>query len=380
MSRFCACIGLVGVVLGLGGAVIFAQPPSMGVATAVPGAVRDMHLMARETGWILTGQQILWTTTDGQSWADISPLLEKGQQIDRAYFLDSQHGWALVHVLWVDQADPPEISVASTNNGGTKWSLVPLNASLFVRQSYGSRAYFSFPDEMHGWLMLQKASGAAYSRGDLFCTQDGGKTWSALPAPPVAGDIRFFSDSTGWLIGGISNDQLYHTPDGGRTWKQVSMALPSGVQPYSIPEGLGLTYHSHAFYVGPHFTDEGHGVLVATLDLKQQGDPILLAYKTSDGGETWTIEVVKRGADFTGSPVLYDLDFVQLETSSRALRLHHDSHEDVVPLPGDYPDGSWIAKADLLDPQEGWLLSSGGTLISLRNGTTRTVMSPVLTK
>lgn len=378
MEFLSGCIRMaLGVTLAAGALEAFAQPARPLVPTA-PGSVRDMHLIGPGTGWVLTGQQILWTDNNGQTWTDITPPLESPQQIDSLYFLDSQHGWALLHSPWIDQADAPEIHVALTADGGRDWSTVSLNASLFVRQSYGDRAWFSFPDDMHGWLMMQKASSAAYSRGDLFMTEDGGKTWSAAPMPPVAGDIKFFSDLTGWLAGGVFNDQLYHTVDGGQSWKQVVMPLPAGVEPYSIPEGMGLTYHSHPFYYGPHFANEKQGLLVATLSLKQFGDPILLAYKTSDGGNTWVLQQVEKGAEFTGNPVLYDLDFVEMgPPATGVLALRHGQHSETRPLPSDFPRKSWIWKTDLLDPRNGWLLGSDGTLLSLNNGTLKAMLKPV---
>lgn len=354
----------------------FGQPLPATVPVTVPGAVRDMHLMASGIGWVLTGQQILWTDTNGRNWTDVTPPLDHAQQIDNAYFLDPHHGWVLLHAE--TSTGTPSISMQLTTDGGQSWRTVELPASEAVKQGYSRRGEFSFPDDRHGWLILGAMTSSAMRRGYLFHTTDGGETWSMLPQPPVGGEIKFFADSTGWLVGGVYNDELYHTIDGARTWKPVTIALPAGIQPYSIPEGAGLVYHSHPYYEGPHFANEMQALLVVTLTLKELGDPVLLAYKTSDGGDTWVLQQVEKGPEVIGSPVLYNLDFVQMERSTTAaLTLRQGQQTETHTLPSDFPNNSSIAEAQLVDARNGWLLGADGTLLTLIDGDLKAVLKPV---
>jgi hypothetical protein len=80
-----------------------------------------------------------------------------------------------------------------------------------------------------GWVIGQ--AGTPGQCATQYCTsvartQDGGKTWSGLPAPlagPPGGatgvsQIRFLNTADGWAFG----PQLYATHDGGRNWARVA--------------------------------------------------------------------------------------------------------------------------------------------------------------
>jgi hypothetical protein len=57
-------------------------------------------------------------------------------------------------------------------------------------------------------------------------TEDGGRTWRAVGAPPVpwtsAGQVRFVDSRHGYLFG----PQLWYTADGGRSWRRVAAPTP----------------------------------------------------------------------------------------------------------------------------------------------------------
>ena len=209
--------------------------------------IRDMHLMSASEGWVLAGEHILWTDTDGQSWTDITPPLATGQVIDTVYFLAKDHGWAVLHAG--DIGDSPIISLAATADGGKSWSGQALPLSQFLRSLYWCTNYLSFVDDMHGWILVRRMSGSAYREGELFVTGDAGKTWSKLPTPPIGGKIQFVSQSTGWIFGGVHGDELYRTRDGGQTWLRTVIPLPDEVHPYTVPSGNG-PYVLHPVYEG----------------------------------------------------------------------------------------------------------------------------------
>ncbi len=220
--------------------------------------IRDMHLMTGSEGWVLAGEQILWTDTAGQAWTDITPALATGQLIDTVYFFDSDHGWAVLHSA--PNASLPVISVAITANGGTSWSVAAFPADTFLLEGYANGGNLSFVDNTHGWLLLGEMSSSAWSRGALFVTADGGKTWSALPNPPIGGTIQFLSTSTGWVVGGALGDELYRTQDGGRTWERKIPLLPEQVRPYTVPDARGA-YVTHPFYDAFGFQTPRKGLL-----------------------------------------------------------------------------------------------------------------------
>jgi hypothetical protein len=79
-----------------------------------------------------------------------------------------------------------------------------------------------------GWVIGQ--AGTPGHCATRYCTSvartdDGGKTWSGVPAPLTGSpdgatgvsQIRFLNDSDGWAFG----PELYATHDGGRTWTRV---------------------------------------------------------------------------------------------------------------------------------------------------------------
>jgi len=95
----------------------------------------------------------------------------------------------------------------------------------------------SFVDESRGWAAGSGADGKAF----LIQTKDGGRTWSALPAPSAyvtAGDeLRFVDAEHGWLRTNVlistagdcgrpptappvCRTVILHTSDGGYTWEE----------------------------------------------------------------------------------------------------------------------------------------------------------------
>ncbi|HEX4228457.1 MAG TPA: hypothetical protein VHZ07_07290 [Bryobacteraceae bacterium] len=204
-------------------------PPALSTAT-IPNTVSapmvDMQLLTASSGWARTNTNLFFTSTSGRGRTDISPHLASGQRIDAVQFLGTDQAWVIIHGQ--ETGDGAPISLAMTTDGGGSWSVASFPADQLIRQAYGARAHMSFPDAMHGWVLLTIAGSSASSRGHLFATSDGGKTWSPLPVPPVDGRIQFVSESTGWLAGGVHQDYLFRTGDGGQTWLEVEDTAAGG--------------------------------------------------------------------------------------------------------------------------------------------------------
>jgi hypothetical protein len=95
----------------------------------------------------------------------------------------------------------------------------------------------SFVDDQHGWVVGHACDAQGNCRPGIAHTDDGGATWTELPAPPQratpagydswpgSATIRFTSSTDGWLF----NPFLAQTLDGGRTWRIVSLPTDDAV-------------------------------------------------------------------------------------------------------------------------------------------------------
>lgn len=330
------------------------QGPASGPNTANQ-PIRDMHLMTASVGWALAGQQILWTDTAGQSWTDITPPLNGGQQIDTVYFLDARHGWAVLHAGEI--GDGATIFTAATADGGKSWTVQAFALSDFLRSLYSCVNFLSFVDAQHGWMLVRSMSGSAYSKGELFATEDGGRTWNALPDPPIAGKIQFVSASTGWLVGGVHGDELYRTQDSGQNWVRKVIELPDQVHPYVVPDS-SPTYVTHPFYDELSFQTPEKGLLVVTVHVTEAAMD-LLTYSTDDGGSSWQVQNVESGLHGVYPLAVFDSTYIEASSFGGTVSLRHGSAKISAPLPADLPPKVQVRRVEFLDAQHGWLLFAG---------------------
>ncbi len=237
------------------------------------GGLRSFQLLSSSVGWVLTGGQLLWTDNDGNRWEDIAPPTSPGDSVDTAFFLDAKSGWVFLSHSSMQKGTT--FSIATTSDRGGTWSSTPVaQDDNMLRDGYGDAAYLSFPDAEHGWVLISEASSSASSIGKLYGTADGGKNWTALPAPPVEGKISFTSVMDGWLAGGAARTALYRTRDAGQHWTLHTVNPPANLgtettSQYNLPSFDGLT--------------GALPVLFANAEKRRA----LAIYATTDGGETW---------------------------------------------------------------------------------------------
>jgi len=131
----------------------------------------------------------------------------------------------------------------------------------------------SFLDENVGWL----------ANSNLFGTTiDGGVTWTMQALPESAhkiATIDTYGSGEGYLL-----DQygvLFFTQDDGAHWRETSR-LDLG--------DLKMSFSAYQL-AAMRFTDSQHGLIVVSPTDKAKPEPVL-AFHTSDGGATWTSEVV----------------------------------------------------------------------------------------
>lgn len=226
-------------------------------------------------GWVLMNRRLLWSEDDGITWREDLFVAPPGARLATAQFLDGSTGWIVV-------TGNGRTEVVRTVDAGETW-----DHSLEVLVPGGEEpagASLSFISETTGFLLLKLPSSGNFSRGALFRTEDGGRTWRSLPTPPVGGAVRFFSERNGWLAGGPAGTNLFVTRDGGRSWEETGVAPPQ--------DGAKL----RRVYFLPAFDNDQDGLLPVRLEPVESGEASIALYETRDGGRTWTLQGSGVGA------------------------------------------------------------------------------------
>lgn len=269
----------------LDGEVTVLQPPGT-LADAIPGGglpveIQQVDLVTRQAGWARTGDRLLVTRDSGQSWQDITPSGLPDARLLAVAFADAETGWAVLYES--AGASTGALTVMLTVDGGRTWQPSPVDLSGSPELIPISSASLDFLDERVGWLALDLQSGSAFSRGRLFATLDGGRTWTERSLP-LGEPVRFQDAGRGWVAGGAGGDQLFRTTDGGQTW--TALSLPQ----------LADDLSGHFLADLPSFQSADQGLLPVT---RVGLGPRLLVFATRDGGETWSLQ---DGLDLSREP------------------------------------------------------------------------------
>ncbi|MBS1851253.1 MAG: hypothetical protein JST79_10100 [Acidobacteria bacterium] len=169
--------------------------------------------------------------------------------------------------------------IYKTRDGGRHWTLQFTN-----REPKGFYDCMAFWDSEHGIALGDPVDGQV----ELIATEDGGKSWQALPAvsrPRVlAGESGSFAasgtciavQSPGhiWFATGGQHARVWHSPDWGSTWQSAETPLAHGQDSSGI------------FSIA--FEDEGHGVIAGGDYKNPEQGGTNLAF-TQDGGKTWQV-------------------------------------------------------------------------------------------
>ncbi len=329
-------------------------------SSADPVNITAMHLVQRNTGWVQSGSHVYWTKTNGQSWSDITPAINKSQEIQSVLFLDESHGWIALDDL-SDVASSP-FSIASTTNGGKSWQYAtpdfygsPLLPELKA-VSISVRS-IAFTDPQHGWVMYRLPTSTLQNVGILFRTIDGGAHWTLLSAP-MAGDLAFTSDSVGVVYGEQPNSdevptQAWYTTDAGSHWKQAELPLPSQCS-------VGGCVLSD---LGPAHFESSQEVLLAAVVRLPNYDYVSFTYRSETGGRSWTIDETSlaRGKDEYLQPTLFyeGQQYRIYQRTIGSVTLQAGSFSTEIKLPADTPSLSGGNAISFLDPTTGWMLVNG---------------------
>jgi photosystem II stability/assembly factor-like uncharacterized protein len=228
---------------------------------------------------------------------------------------------------------------------------------------------------MNVWFQGQTMNSWA---GLLLVTSDGGQTWKwASDAPSLMRNPEMLlrSPSEGWLFGwngGITS--LYVTRDGAHTWQEVAPQVPNSDQ--STVGGL------------PTFEDAKHGFLQVN---GVRGELPAMRYTkalmaTSDGGLTWRLDRTVANLDEIGESQYTSSKVVGSDWIFAASSQGHPLLTRVGP--GARIDASTQAATpreyykqidglSFADPKDGWVIDSGGQLMSTTDeGTTWSTLTP----
>ncbi len=251
------------------------------------------YMLDRNNGWARSTNAILKTTDGGNTWQKVLPA-EPRESIG-AFFYNANTAWAVVGV----EDDATNATVFHTTDGGRSWSSAEVWEDTPI-----VCGFLSFPDKKNGWLMLLPDHTMNSMPGELFRTEDAGKTWrhinsarvlynpesfttaefeSEQPFPPCGGQILFKDAKNGWLVGSFTTTTpgyLFVTHDGGAHWQGQTLPLPTSLlRGRMAPVGL------------PSFSSSKgkDGSLEANFvpENSAMRDLSPITYITHDGGRIW---------------------------------------------------------------------------------------------
>jgi photosystem II stability/assembly factor-like uncharacterized protein len=228
---------------------------------------RDVHAASATTAWLLSAgpgesSRIYRTIDAGATWTLQWVNDEPAGFYDCLDFWDTRRGFVY------GDAVEGALRILVTDDGGETWRRVPEGSLPAALPSEGGFA-------ASGTCAVTGADGRAWvaagnaERARVFRTDDYGRSWQAADAPVVAGEgaglasITMVDALRGFVFGGHlgdrenTDDKVASTEDGGRTWR----AVPGSPIPGAIYGGVHLPDTD-----GRVFVVVGPGGAAASLD------------------------------------------------------------------------------------------------------------------
>lgn len=223
-----------------------------------------------------------YVSPTGARWQGKQPPKVNGWQAgDQAECVaDPTHAWT---TETSEAAAGPVIVVMSTRDGGQSWT----QGQALPAATSNVRAWLDFSDGVHGWLLLD-----ALTQRTLFSSSDGGIRWTQMTSAnntqlaalstiasycPETGLVMTPS-GTGWVTFDVcragAGPVVASTTDGGRTWVQAS-----------LPRVATFGAQENCSAAPPVIS----GTHVALPFACFQSDRLAGVFRSSDGGQTWTL-------------------------------------------------------------------------------------------
>ena len=232
-------------------------------------AATSISMIDTLRGWVagngLNEGGIGKTTDGGRSWT------QQRLRLDRAY-----HGTATLTLTKNIIAgstynfSPDTGKVVQTSDGGTTWVERTLADSILRLEQV------QFVDSLRGWIAYNFGSG-------LLKTSDGGNTFVGYRYPREAPAFCFLDTLVGFMVT-FGNTYCYKTSNAGASWTQLGRIYDPmwddlGAASVSFIDTLNGWAFGHMFY---------------------QGSTQAAIYHTTDGGISWTRELIGIARGVTG--------------------------------------------------------------------------------
>lgn len=242
------------------------------------GFLDEQHVV---TGGVMG--QMAYSSDGAQTWLKTDALA------------DCRYGMEIVssQVIWTCGG---ATHVRKSVDGGRTWlALAAFGDPHSIR---GPCHSMSFLDENTGWLATSELFGA---------TTDGGVSWTRRSLPETANKIATvdtYLPGEGYLLD--QSGALFFTKDDGRHWREASR-LPLGEleMPFSAYQLAAM-----------RFADAEHGLIAVSSSPYGKPTPVM-AFRTSNGGESWVSDIVPVVA----GPVYLSRDGIYLTVISAVYEL-----------------------------------------------------------
>jgi photosystem II stability/assembly factor-like uncharacterized protein len=262
-------------------------------ALSAVDAVDSAGSFGRSGLWAIRGSSLFVSTDSGSTWRRTTiPTWQPFLGPSSDFMLDASRAWAITFGPGTsgDAGGPVTRYVVSrTSDGGRTW-----RAANVPGNYPGTSASIEFIDSQHGFF-LAAADRLSLGTSVLLRTADAGATWTVAGHGSWLGSLLTVSDpSTIWAGGQQQAGGMFAQPvlavsrDAGRTWSSVSLA---GI--------AGTTEADCGCYLAqpPLFLDSRTGYVVVVSSYTQ-------IYRTTNGGQRWSIIAVRPNVEATGLAVL----------------------------------------------------------------------------
>jgi len=201
--------------------------------------LRQITFSDSQHGWILSGWgatggaaeavSVFRSSDGGKTWSNVASALPAstdmpppghlpfGGQKSGIHFLNTSKGWITGTAVVSDL-----VWLYMSQDGGSTWNQQSLSLPSGVpsaQLSLISPTFFSATDGILPIIFSNLITGTGIAT-DIYVTHDGGTTWkSTVPLPAAFGTIDFVDTQHGWATDGMV---LYNTSNGGHHWAKLS--------------------------------------------------------------------------------------------------------------------------------------------------------------
>ncbi|MHB8958388.1 MAG: WD40/YVTN/BNR-like repeat-containing protein [Candidatus Limnocylindrales bacterium] len=276
--------------------------PSASAETTLASPVDLVGTFSPHGIWAISGGVLEVSSDAGDTWrvgsAPVATEPSGGGPggLRAATILDASLGWVLASgpgTTSFDGAanDVQSLVVSRTVDGGRTWRSQTLPGNY-----PGVSASISFPDSLHGFILLTPWRGSS-TPGAVLATDDGGATWRTAGAsrtwatggmnPWLGSEFTASGTTALWAganaeAGPVDHPVLAVSRNGGATWAEVTLPGLAGAVGGTVYGGPDVWLTAP-----PLFTTGSDGWL--TVAASGQAFDGTLLYRTADGGKTWRL-------------------------------------------------------------------------------------------